>query len=207
MRKLIYTVISFFIVGSMSAQIETDSNVVLVIHGGAGTILQKNMTPEKEAAYRQKLEEALFAGFSIIEAKGTSVEAVQSAIHILEDSPLFNAGKGSVYTNKGIQEMDASIMNGKDKSAGAVAGVHRVKNPIDAAIAVMNKSEHVMLAGKGAEEFSKKQGVLLVKKSYFKSEERLKQLEKIKAEEKTQLDHDGTNDKKFGTVGAVALDF
>lgn len=215
MRKIFYVFTSLLFAVNMSAQIETDSNVVLVIHGGAGTILQKNMTPEKEAAYRQKLEEALLAGYAVIKTNGSSVEAVQAAINIMEDSPLFNAGKGAVYTNAETQEMDASIMNGKDKSAGAVAGVGRIKNPIDAAIAVMNKSEHVLLCGKGAEQFAKKQGIEIVRASYFKSEERLKQLRKIKEQEKTQLDHDDKQslnepdeniDKKFGTVGAVALD-
>lgn len=215
MRKICFLFLSIFFYGNISSQVEIDSNVVLVIHGGAGTILQKNMNPENELAFRQKLEEALLAGFTIIENKGSGVEAVRAAIHVMEDSPLFNAGKGAVYTNAETQEMDASIMNGKDKNAGAVAGVQRIKNPIDAAIVVMNKSEHVMLTGKGAEQFAKKQGIELVKPSYFKSEERLKQLRKIKEKEKAQLDHDNkqsrlepdeNKDSKFGTVGAVALD-
>lgn len=196
--------------------------VVLVIHGGAGTILQENMTPDKEQAYRVKLEEALRAGYAVLQAGGSSVEAVQAAIHVMEDSPLFNAGKGSVYTHAETQEMDASIMSGKDLNAGAVSGVTTIKNPIDAAIAVMNQSEHVMLSGKGAEEFAGKCGVTLVDTSYFRSDVRLKQLQRVKEQENTQLDHDGDRgefdgsenefnidyieDKKYGTVGAVALD-
>lgn len=197
----------------LCAQMETDSNVVLVIHGGAGTILKKNMTHEKEQAYRQKLEEALMAGFKVVEANGTSKDAVAAAIHVLEDSPLFNAGRGSVYNNQERQEMDAAIMCGKNKSAGAIAGVQRIKNPIDAAIAVMEKSEHVLLTGKGAEEFAGKHGIIMVPRSYFKSKDRLEQLRKVKQEEKTILDHDADrssldslDDRKYGTVGAVALD-
>lgn len=206
----------------MKAAAQTDSNVVLVIHGGAGTILKKNMTPEKEAAYRAKLTEALQAGFAVIHNQGTSTEAVAAAINVMEDSPLFNAGKGAVYTNNETQEMDASIMRGSDRNAGAVAGVQTIKNPINAAIAVMEKSEHVMLTGEGAQEFAEKNGVEIVDTSYFRSEVRLKQLKRVQDKEKMILDHDGDRgavdssedefnvdyieDKKFGTVGAVALD-
>lgn len=201
---------------------QTDSNVVLVIHGGAGTILKKNMTSEKEEAYKAKLKEALKAGYEVIKEGESSTEAVQAAIHVMEDSPLFNAGKGAVYTNSETQEMDASIMEGKTKNAGAVAGVQTIRNPIDGAVAVMNKSEHVMLTGEGAEEFAGKNGVIIVDKGYFRSEIRLKQLRRVKEKEQTILDHDGDRgevdssetefnidyieDKKFGTVGAVALD-
>lgn len=196
--------------------------VVLVIHGGAGTILKKNMSPEKEAAYEAKLTEALEAGYKILQSGGSSVEAIQTAIHVMEDSPLFNAGKGAVYANDETLKMDASIMRGSDKNAGAVAGVGIVKNPIDAAIAVMEKSEHVMLAGEGAEEFAEKNGVEMADPDYFKSDVRLKQLKRIQEKEEMILDHDGDQgaidpsenefnidyieDKKFGTVGAVALD-
>lgn len=206
----------------MNANAQTDSNVVLVIHGGAGTILKKNMTPEKEAAYRTKLTEALQAGYDIIQNNGTSTEAVAAAINIMENSPLFNAGKGAVYTNAETQEMDASIMRGADLNAGAVAGVQTIKNPINAAIAVMEKSEHVMLTGEGAQEFAEKNGVEIVDTSYFRSDVRLKQLKRVQDKEKMILDHDGDRgavdssedefnidyieDKKFGTVGAVALD-
>lgn len=207
----------------MSISTYAQDKVVLVIHGGAGTILKKNMSEEKEKAYENKLREALEAGYDALTNGKTSVEAVQAAIHVMEDSPLFNAGKGAVYTNAETQEMDASIMRGHDKEAGAVAGVSTVKNPIDAAIAVMEKSEHVMLAGSGAEAFAMKQRVKIVDSSYFKSDVRLKQLKRVQDHENAVLDHDGDDrgefdgsenefnidyieDKKFGTVGAVALD-
>jgi beta-aspartyl-peptidase (threonine type) len=170
---------------------QEEDKVILVIHGGAGTILKKNMTPEKEQAYTAKLTEALEVGYAVIDSGGTSVQAVQAAINIMEDSPLFNAGKGAVYTNKETQEMDASIMRGGDKNAGAVAGVGTIRNPINAAIAVMEKSEHVMLSGDGAEEFAEKNGVEIVDPSYFKSDVRLKQLKRIQDQEKSVLDHDG----------------
>ena len=201
---------------------QTDSNAVLVIHGGAGTILKKNMTEEKEKAYRAKLEQALKAGYQVLQDSGTSVQAVQAAINIMEDSPLFNAGRGAVYTNQETQEMDASVMEGKNKNAGAVAGVQTIRNPIDGAIAVMEKSEHVMLTADGAEEFAEKEGIAIVDTSYFRSSVRFKQLKRVQEKEKTVLDHDGDRgevdssetefnidyieDKKFGTVGAVALD-
>ncbi len=207
----------------MSISGQAQDKVILVIHGGAGTILKKNMSEEKEAAYEAKLREALQAGYDALIAGKTSVEAVQTAINIMEDSPLFNAGKGAVYTNAETQEMDASIMRGQDKEAGAVAGVSTIKNPIDAAIAVMEKSDHVMLAGTGAEEFAEKQRVTIVDSSYFKSDVRLKQLKRVQDQENSVLDHDSDDrgeldgsenefdvdyieDKKFGTVGAVALD-
>lgn len=199
-----------------------DDKVVLVIHGGAGTILKENMTPEKEAAYREKLTEALNAGYLAIQENKSSVDAVQAAIHVMEDSPLFNAGRGAVYTHAETQEMDASIMRGQDLNAGAVCGVTTIKNPIDAAISVMEKSEHVLLSGKGAEEFALLNGVEMADTSYFRSDVRLLQLRRMKDQEKMQLDHDGDRgdfdgsenefnidyieDKKFGTVGAVALD-
>lgn len=194
---------------------------VIAIHGGAGTILKQYMTAEKEKAYQEKLNEALMAGYSILEKGGSALDAVEAAIKIMEDSPLFNAGKGSVFTNAETIEMDASIMNGSNLKAGAVAGVKTVKNPIVAARAVMDKSEHVFLIGDGAEQFAAKQGIEMVSPDYFKDENRLQQLRKIKEQEKTILDHDGEKgeinseiefnpeidkDKKYGTVGAVALD-
>lgn len=216
--KAIITILLIMTTSFIQAQEASD--VVLVIHGGAGTILKKNMTPEKEKAYQEKLQEALQEGYSVLEKGGTSTEAVRVAINVMEDSPLFNAGKGAVYTNHETQEMDASIMEGKNKEAGAVAGVSTVRNPIDAAIAVMEKSEHVLLTGSGAEQFAEKTGIEIVNPDYFKSDVRLKQLKRIQEKEKSELDHDGDRgsideddsnddfilDKKYGTVGAVALD-
>lgn len=197
-----------------------NTKIVMVIHGGAGTILKKNMTEEKEQAYIKKLTEALQAGYDAIEAGKSSTEAVQAAINIMEDSPLFNAGLGSVFTHDETLEMDASIMEGGTRDAGAVAGVSTIKNPIDAAIAVLEKSEHVMLTGKGAEIFAEMNNIEIVDPKSLHNPVRLEQLRKIKDSEKMQLDHDSDKghldpsenefnvniDEKFGTVGAVALD-
>ncbi|MEQ6124508.1 isoaspartyl peptidase/L-asparaginase [Pseudotenacibaculum sp. MALMAid0570] len=186
----------------------------IVIHGGAGTILKKNMTPEKEAAYKAKLEESIKKGYEILQNGGTSMQAVEEAIHIMEDSPLFNAGKGAVFTHDEANEMDASIMDGKTLNAGAIAGVKDVRNPISAAKLVMTNSPHVMLAGAGASQFAKEQGLEIVDPSYFYTKRRFKSLQRIKDKEKTELDHDekqsfydeDIKDSKFGTVGCVALD-
>lgn len=202
---------SFFLV--LSLLCSAQKKYVLVIHGGAGTITKENMTPEKEKAYKDKLTEALKAGYAEIQKGKTSVDAVQSAIVVMENSPLFNAGKGAVFTHEGRNELDASVMYGKNKSAGAVAGVHTIKNPIKAAIAVMQKSEHVMLSGKGAEEFAKGQKLEIVDPKYFWTQDRWNGLQK--ALEKEKLKKATTQnkkpyyleiDQKFGTVGAVALD-
>ncbi|MEM9686407.1 MAG: isoaspartyl peptidase/L-asparaginase [Bacteroidota bacterium] len=191
----------------------TVPNFGIVIHGGAGTILKKNMTPELEAAYTAALKEAISVGHAILKDGGSSLDAVEKTITILEDSPLFNAGKGAVFTHEGKNELDASIMDGKTLNAGAVAGVTTVKNPIHLARAVMEKSEHVMLAGKGAELFAAAQGISLTAPSYFHTENRMKALERAKEREKVVLDHDdktafytAVKDDKFGTVGCVALD-
>lgn len=195
-----------------------------VIHGGAGTIARSKMTPELEKEYRVKLEEALMAGFKILEAGGTSLDAIEVAIRIMEDSPLFNAGKGAVFTAEGTNELDASIMDGKTKMAGAVAGVKHIKNPIVLARMVMEKSPHVMMAGEGAETFAKQQGMALVDQKYFFTERRWNDLQRIKQEEKEKEQKDKNKTDKpakqtsellnyadlpvnrFGTVGAVALD-
>lgn len=204
-----FTFLFLFVSLMFSAQ----KKYVLVIHGGAGTITKENMTPEKEKAYKDKLAEALKAGYAEIQKGKTSIDAVQSAIVVMENSPLFNAGKGAVFTHEGMNELDASIMYGKDKSAGAVAGVHTIKNPIRAAIAVMQKSEHVMLSGRGAEEFAKEQKLEIVDPKYFWTQDRWNGLQK--ALEKEKLKKATTQnkkpdyleiDQKFGTVGAVALD-
>ncbi len=168
----------------------------LVIHGGAGSIFKKNIPLEKEAAYTEKLNEALSAGYKILENGGTSLDAVNASVNILEDSPLFNAGKGSVLTENGEVELDASIMEGKTLAAGAVAGVKHIKNPINLARLVMEKSPHVMMIGIGAEEFAKQNNYELVDNKYFITEERWQQYLKIKE----------AQDKKHGTVGCVALD-
>src|SRR5690606_13961380 len=171
---LITISLGFSILCSIMAQENnTHSNkITLVIHGGAGTITKGTMTPAKEAAYKEKLTEALNAGYNILAKGGTSTEAVIAAIKVLEDSPLFNAGKGSVFTSEGKNEMDASIMEGKSHQAGAVAGVTTIKNPIEAALAVMESSPHVMMVGKGAENFAESQGLEIVAPSYFYTEER-----------------------------------
>ena len=166
----------------------------LVIHGGAGTITRKNMSSEKESEYRYKLTEALVAGFEILEKGGSSMDAVETTIKIMEDSPLFNAGKGAVFTNAGTNELDASIMDGSTLQAGAVAGVKTIKNPISAARKVMDETWHVMLAGDGADNFAKEQGLEIVNNDYFYTERRWKALQKAQDSE------------KHGTVGCVALD-
>ena len=187
----------------------------MVIHGGAGTITKENITPKQEKEYTEKLTEALKAGYAELLKGKSSTEAVGAAIVIMENSPLFNAGKGSVFTSEGKNEMDASIMVGKDKSAGAVAGVHTIKNPIKAAIAVMNNSKHVLLSGLGAEEFAKEQGLEIVKPEYFWTKDRWESLQKAKQKENTATSKKVTDntkpdyfliDHKFGTVGAVAID-
>ncbi|MBL1232705.1 MAG: isoaspartyl peptidase/L-asparaginase family protein [Flavobacteriales bacterium] len=191
-------------------------NFAIVIHGGAGAILKKNMTPEMEKAYQEKLQEALDSGYAILKNGGSAIDAVEKTIVVMEDSPLFNAGKGAVYTNAATNELDASIMDGKTLNAGAVSGVRNVKNPIKLVRLVMEESEHVMLSGKGAENFAKLHKIEMVDSAYFYNEHRLKQLNKIKDSEKIQLDHSDNDDEqgditefkdsKFGTVGAVALD-
>lgn len=196
-----------------SAKVEK-AQFSIIIHGGAGTILKKNMTPEKEAAYKSKLEEAVRVGYEILKNGGTSLDAVEKTINILEDSPLFNAGKGAVFTNAETNELDASIMDGRTLNAGASAGTTTVRNPINLARAIMEHSPHVMMAGKGAEAFAEIQGLQIVEPDYFYTENRFKSLKKIKASEKTE--HSTNNkqafydpeikDSKFGTVGCVALD-
>jgi beta-aspartyl-peptidase (threonine type) len=184
--------------------------IAIAIHGGAGTIERASMTPEKEAAYRAKLEEAVKAGHKILLDGGTSLDAVNAAVRIMEDSPLFNAGKGAVYTADEKHELDAAVMDGKTRAAGAVAAVWRVKNPIDLARLVMEKSQHVLLVGEGAERFAVEQGMELVDPSYFDTPPRLQQLHKEQDRERAkrqgQATTQPTEQEKHGTVGAVALD-
>lgn len=172
------------------------------IHGGAGTLKRADMTPEQDAAFRAALQEALDAGSRILAEGGTAMEAVTAAIVIMEDNPRFNAGKGAVFTWEGTNELDAAVMDGRTRAAGAVTGVKTVKNPILLAQQVMEDGRHVFLSGAGAEEFAGEHGLELVDPSYFATEWRRKSLERMKAEKISALDVD----IKFGTVGAVALD-
>lgn len=186
------------------------SNYALAIHGGAGTILKSTMTPEKELAYTTALRNALEAGESVLRKGGASLDAVEMAIRSLENNPLFNAGRGSVFTNNGKHEMDASIMNGSDLTAGAVAGVSNIVNPISLARAVKEKSEHVLLAGAGAIEFAKSVNAEFADDAYFFVQQRYDQLAMAKESGSVIMDHTEDKiekgEKKFGTVGAVALD-
>ncbi len=185
-----------------------------MIHGGAGVLSKSTMTPEKEKAYRADLEKAVVAGYKALQEGKTSLDAVEIAIRILEDSPLFNAGKGAVFTNDGKNELDASIMDGKTLGAGAVAGLRQIKNPISLARAVMEKSEHVMMIGEGAEKFARTQKIDLVDEKYFWTQHRWDALQNILKEEKEKgkPGHVGVSSasresqNRFGTVGAVALD-
>ncbi|MDI1241724.1 MAG: isoaspartyl peptidase/L-asparaginase [bacterium] len=181
-----------------------------IIHGGAGVITKGSLTPEKEKEFRDKLSEAVLAGYKTLQAGKSSIDAVEMAIRILEDSPLFNAGKGAVFTNDGKNELDASIMFGKTQAAGAVAGLRRVKNPITLARAVMEKSDHVMMIGDGAEKFATEQKIELVDPKYFWTQHRWDALQKILKEEANKKKVGRlTKDEpanRFGTVGAVALD-
>lgn len=214
--KLLLGVVLFLITFNLSAPppaLETPSQPIygFAIHGGAGTILKSNLTPELEAAYKARLTEALVAGQTILKNNGSSLDAVEAAIKILEDSPLFNAGKGAVFTNSGKNELDAAIMDGKTLKAGAVAGVRHIKNPINLARLVMEKSPHVLLTGSGAELFAQQQGIKLVSESYFFTEKRWQDLLRTKESEKHKTPvsenfYSVGDEKKYGTVGAVALD-
>lgn len=200
--------------GASGAGSEPVSPIVMVVHGGAGTILQKHMTPELEASYREKLSEGLLTGYRILAAGGSSLDAVEATIRIFEDSPLFNAGKGAVFTADGKNELDASIMVGSGRRAGAVAGVTGIKNPITAARAVMEATPHVMLAGEGAELFAAEQGIELVEPAYFFTERRWEALERAREAERIEVRETAPEEEGsapppsegFGTVGALALD-
>ncbi len=179
----------------------------IAIHGGAGTLSKSAMMPEKETAYRQALQKAIEAGKNILEKGGEALDAVEAAVIELENCPLFNAGKGAVFNHKGEHELDASIMCGKNTSGGAVAGVKHIMNPISLAKMVLQKSQHVMLIGDGAEQFAKEQQVELVDQSYFYNEFRYQQWQQIKGEDTFALDHSvEIKNPKMGTVGAVAMD-
>jgi len=180
-------------------------NFGIAIHGGAGTILKSAMTPEKEANYKAALRKAIEAGYASLEAGKTALEAVEAAVIALEDSPLFNAGKGAVFNAQGQHEMDASIMDGKTLHAGAIAAVRNLKNPISLATKVLHHSDHILLMGAGAREFGKQFDVVMESDAYFFVQHRYDQWQKIKGTDDFQLDH--SKEKKYlGTVGAVALD-
>ena len=184
----------------------------LVVHGGAGTILRQDMTPELEEAYLRGLTAALEAGFAVLQRSGTAVEAVTAAVFVMEDNILFNAGRGSVFTKKGLQEMDAAIMDGATLAAGAVAGVRNIRNPIELAVEVMRHSNHVFLSGKGAIDFAISRGIRLEPDEYFFSQFRYDQWKAMRDSDNYSLDHthqrldELMRDRKFGTVGAVACD-
>jgi beta-aspartyl-peptidase (threonine type) len=188
------------------------SKFTLVIHGGAGTILKTDMTPELEKAYSDGLRTALQAGYAMLEAGGEAIVAVRKAMTIMEDNLLFNAGRGSVFTKKGIHEMDASIMDGRTLDAGAVAGVRHIRNPVELANEVMVNSNHVFLCGEGASEFAVNQRVQLEPEEYFFSQFRYDQWKAMRDSDNYSLDHSNQlveelmKDKKFGTVGAAACD-
>jgi L-asparaginase / beta-aspartyl-peptidase len=244
MQKLLF-ILSLLLAGSTIAQnrsvpadkeLQMKDRFVLVIHGGAGTILKSQMSPEKEKAYTDALNAALEKGYAILKDGGTALDAVEASVRYMEDNPLFNAGKGAVFTNEGKNELDAAIMNGKTLAAGSVAGVTTIRNPISAARAVMEKSPHVMMAGRGAEQFAQENGLEIVDPSYFYTEDRWQGLQRAKAGEfkKVSSSLDSMNnridkgtdslrkkinkpkpgalkqkenhDDKYGTVGAVALD-
>lgn len=193
----------------IAAEHQKSSPFVLVIHGGAGVISKLKMTPEQEAARRAALAEALSAGQAVLQADGTSLDAVVAAVRILEDSPLFNAGKGAALNRDGVAEFDAAIMDGATRKAGAVAAARRIKNPIAAARLVMDKTPHVLLTGSGADAFAREQGLKLMPSAYFITKDRRKQLEEIQREEKAKKQTHAARSPvtdRVGTVGAVALD-
>lgn len=197
MIKILTFFIALTLVGCKNDKISTSETLILskksnsneenfgiVIHGGAGTILKENMSDSLEAAYKAKLKEAISVGYEILKNGGTSLEAVTHTINVMEDSPLFNSGKGAVFTHEGSNELDASIMDGATLNAGAVAGVKHIKNPIDLARDVMQKSEHVMLYGAGAEEFAQTLGYKMMDTSYFYTKNRYESLQRVLEKEK-----------------------
>jgi beta-aspartyl-peptidase (threonine type) len=222
MKKNSILIVALLCLLKMQAQV-TNNSFALVIHGGAGVIKFDPKNPEKQKKYEFALDTALQIGYDTLSKGATALDAVEVVVRYLENNPLFNAGKGAVFTAEGKNELDASIMNGQTLKAGSVAGVTTIKNPITAARAVMEKSNHVMLTGKGAELFAKEQNIELVNPNYFYTEDRWKSLERVKETEKKLLDYDTMHLKKlgyqenlfinknniggkYGTVGAVALD-
>ena len=215
MRFLIlsFTILIFSCNQMPQPPIEGDSQnqFGIVIHGGAGTLLRSDMTPEMDAAYRQLLQEAVTTGYAILASGGSSTEAVEKTIHVMENSPLFNAGKGAVLNAEGEIELDASFMDGARLDAGAIAGARLIKNPISAAIAVMNNSPHVMLSSTGADRFAETQGLAMEAPDYFVTERRVQSLQRVQEEESStqaniQQKSPFYQQQRFGTVGCVALD-
>jgi L-asparaginase / beta-aspartyl-peptidase len=200
MRSLL--ILGVLLMSTTAAQAQPQRDWKLVIHGGAGTIERSRMTPEKDKAIRTALDRALQEGSRILSSGGEALDAVEATVRLLEDDPNFNAGRGSVFTYDGTHELDASIMDGRTRSAGAVAAVSATKNPIGLARAVMEKSPHVFLAGEGADRFSKEQGLEQVPNDYFSTPDRRRQLEEFKNNKVSAIDVE----YKYGTVGAVALD-
>jgi beta-aspartyl-peptidase (threonine type) len=189
----------------MASTTSSDNDFALAIHGGAGTILRSSMTPEREAAYHTGLRRALDAGRAVLADGGAALYAVSAAVMALEDEPLFNAGRGAVYTSAGKQEMDAAVMDGRDRSAGAVAGICGPRNPVLAARAVMEHSGHVLLIGESAMEFCRRQGLAFEEASYFYTEQRWNALQETLAMRQSGVE-DQDESRKHGTVGAVARD-
>lgn len=207
--KLLAPLLATVLAASAFAQ----GKIMLVVHGGAGTITRASMTPESEQQYRAALEQALRSGHAVLAKGGSSLDAVETAVRVMEDNPLFNAGKGAVFTHDGKNELDAAIMDGRTKAAGSVAGLTIVRNPITAARAVMEKSAHVMMIGRGAELFATQQGLEIVDPAYFWTERRWKGLQQEllreggkKPQARFETPLQDQDDRKFGTVGAVALD-
>ena len=212
MKHILSLLVLLFVVGCTPVKDNQEPTFAIVIHGGAGTILKENMSAEMEQAYREKLAEAVATGHAILKAGGTSQDAVEQTIHVMENSPLFNSGKGAVLTADESIALDASFMDGKTLDAGAIAGVKHIKNPISAAIKVMNNSPHVMLAGAGADQFAAEQGLDTVPESYFITERRFDALKRVQEKEANKnlsfnaVEEQYFKNQRIGTVGCVALD-
>ena len=207
MKKNYFLIIIFGFLISCSENKKESAVFSIVIHGGAGTMDREKMSIEKELEYKKTLEEALNKGYEVLENNGNSERAVIEAIKVMEDSPLFNAGKGAVLDERGEASLDASFMTGKNLNAGAIAGVKKIKNPILAAYSVMKNTPQVLLISEGADQFAKEQGLDMVDNSYFITERRKIQLQKNKALSQLQDKKKSSSSiSKFGTVGCVALD-
>ncbi len=204
MKKFLISLFLLLICSCQST--ESENSIAIVIHGGAGTILKENMTPELESAYLNKLEEAVQTGYEILKNGGSSQSAVEETIKIMEDSPLFNAGIGAALTNQETASLDASFMEGDNLEAGAIAGSKYIKNPITAAISVMQESPHVLLSSDGADDFAIQIGLDTVPNSYFITERRLRSVRKAKDDDMVSFEDNFIKDSKYGTVGCVAID-